>query len=73
MPAIPSCMIVSQRRHPSRLPCGSRQLAYAHCRSALTGPGGAAQKPFPERREWQALSWQLCISSNHDNKEQRCK
>ena len=41
----------------SRLPYGSRQLAGAHCRSALTGPGGDAGTP-PEKREWQALSWQ---------------
>jgi hypothetical protein len=57
MPAIPSIHILWHRRHPSRLPYGSRQLAGAHCRSALTGPGGGAGKPT-EKREWQAVSWQ---------------
>jgi hypothetical protein len=43
-PAIPSLRFVSHRRHPSRLPFGSRQLAVAPCRSALTGPAGDAEK-----------------------------
>jgi hypothetical protein len=53
MPALPSSSILSPRRHPSRLfdPPGS-------LRSALTGPGGDAREPFPERREGQALFWQ---------------
>ena len=34
-PAIFSSAIISRRRHPSRLPCGS-------LRSAWTGPGGDA-------------------------------
>jgi hypothetical protein len=57
MPAIPSLTILLHRRHPSRLPCGSRQLAVAHCRSALTGPGGDA-RTLTEMREWQDLFWQ---------------
>jgi len=58
MPAIPSIRILWHRRHPSRLPYGSRQLAGARCRSALTGPGGDAGRPT-EKREWQAVSWHL--------------
>jgi hypothetical protein len=58
MPAIPSIRMLWHRRHPSRLPYGSRQLAGAHCRSALTGPGGDAGKPT-EKREWQAVPWQV--------------
>ena len=57
MPAIPSLTILLHRRHPSRLPYGSRQLAVAHCLSALTGPGGDAGA-LPEMREWQDLFWQ---------------
>ena len=36
MPAIPSALFVTQRRHPSRLPFGA-------LRAALTGPGAAAE------------------------------
>lgn len=43
-PAIPSWRFMSHRRHPSRLPFGSRQRAVAHCHSALTGPAGDAEK-----------------------------
>jgi hypothetical protein len=43
-PAIPSWRLVPHRRHPSRLPFGSRQLAVAHGHSALTGPAGDAEK-----------------------------
>jgi hypothetical protein len=57
MPAIPSLTILLHRRHPSRLPYGSRQFAVAHCRSALTGPGGDAGR-LTEMREWQDLFWQ---------------
>jgi len=57
MPAIPSTTILCRRRHPSRLPYGSRQLAFARCRSALTGPSGDAGRPT-KKREWQAVSWQ---------------
>jgi hypothetical protein len=57
MPAIPSLTILLHRRHQSRLPYGSRQLAVAHCRSALTGPGGDAGT-LTEMREWQDLFWQ---------------
>jgi len=56
MPAIPSSQMLWHRRHPSRLPSGSRQLAGAHCRSALTGPGADARTPT-EKREWQAVFW----------------
>ncbi len=61
MPAIPSIAIVLHRRHPSRLPHGSRQLAVADCRSALTGPGANAEH-FPEKREWQAVNRQQTFS-----------
>src|SRR5437879_13421804 len=57
MPAIPSLTILLHRRHPSRLPYGSPQFAVAHCRSALTGPGGDA-RTLTEMREWQDLFWQ---------------
>ena len=49
MSAIPSIHILWHRRHPSRLPFGSRQLAGARCRSALTGPGGDARTPTEKR------------------------
>jgi hypothetical protein len=58
VPAIPSICIVLHRRRPSRLPFGSRQLAIAHCRSALTGPAGDAGTPT-EKREWQNLLWRV--------------
>jgi hypothetical protein len=61
MPAIPSIAIVSRRRHPSRLPYGSRQFAVAHGRSALTGPVADAED-LPEKREWQAVKWQQTSS-----------
>lgn len=35
-PAIPSPLFLTQRRHPSRLPCGA-------LRAALTGPAVAAE------------------------------
>jgi len=54
MPAIPSFPILLHRRHPSRLPFGSRKLAVAHCRSAWTGPGVDAGT-LTEMREWQYL------------------
>jgi len=57
MPAIPSLTILLHRRHPSRLPFGSRQFATAHYRSALTGPGGDAGA-LTQMREWQVLFWQ---------------
>ena len=40
-PAIPSSVVVTHRRHPSRLPCGS-------LRSALTGPAVDAVKRILE-------------------------
>lgn len=61
MPAIPSIAIVLHRRHPSRLPYGSRQLAVAHCRSALTGPVADAE-PVLGKREWQVLKWPQIVS-----------
>ena len=45
MPAIPSSSIFWQRRHPSRLPFGSHQLAFAHCRSAFDGTRSRCEKP----------------------------
>jgi hypothetical protein len=56
MPAIPSITILRHRRHPSRLPYGSRHLAVARCRSALTGPGSDAGT-LTNKREWQAVYW----------------
>ncbi len=46
MPAIASTEVLTQPRHPSRLPSGS-------LRSALTGPAAAAEQ-FPQTRQWRA-------------------
>jgi len=53
MPAISSSSFVSHLRHPSRLFDPADSL-----RSAWTGPGVDAQRPFPRRRKWQAWSCQ---------------
>jgi len=66
MPAIPSSSFVSRRRHPSRLPYGT-------LRAALTEPGGDARRPFPERREWQALFWQNPVSLSDQTRGRQCR
>jgi len=73
MPAIPSTSIVLHRRHPSRLPFGSRRLADAHCRSLLTGPVADAKNLFPLRREWQALAWQARLAVPRQTGGRSCR